>query len=247
MAFTYSAQDAIDFVKKHIKDIPVSSIDAQMCDAVSSLMYIEAFWRWTIQNIPATSIPLVDGTQDYNVPTNIYRMYRGRIVRTDVTPDEYQEIDIVEYLPPDLHPIGPWAIAAVAHDEALGKFRLSQAVSISGSETYELQGDYQINPTKITDANLASTLWFPDQYFMPVFVEGLKWKAYEYADDSRAGNVTIDKNGRRQTTGQAGKFYFGLDVMKQAEDFGTGNASEHPAEPMGVSSMGGIGSIYGAY
>lgn len=223
--------------------MPITSIDAQCCDAVSSLMYIEAFWRWTIQNIAATSIPLVDGTQDYSVPANIYRMFRARIVRTDTTPDQYHEIDVVEYLPPDLVTIGPFALQAMSHDEALGKFRLNQAAAISGSETYELQGDYQINPTKIVDSNLSSTLWFPDQYFMPVFVEGLKWKAYEYADDARAGNVTIDKFGRRQATGQAGKFYFALDVMKQAEDFGSGNASEFPAEPMGVG--GGGFDIYG--
>lgn len=246
MAFTYVPQDAIDFVKKHIKDIPLSSIDSQACDAVSSEMYREYFWRWTIQNITPASIPLVDGTQDYNVPTNLYRMWRARIVRTDTTPDKYNEISVNEFLPPDLTPTSPWAIAAMCHEESLGKLRLAQAVSISGSETYELQGEYQINPTKIDDSNLSSTFWFPDIYF-DVFVEGLKWKAYDYADDSRAGTVQIDKFGRRVATGQAGKYYAKLDAMRMAEDFGTGNANEFPGESMGESSLSGIGSIYGAY
>lgn len=244
MAFTYSAQDGIDLVKKFVKDIPLTDIDAQVCDMVSSLMYVEAFWRWTLQNIPATSIPLVDGQQDYNVPTNLFRLFRARIVRTDTTPDQYQEIDVNEFYSPDLRSTSPRAITGVSHDEPLGKFRLSQAVSIASGETYELQGDYQINPTKITDSTVSSVLWFPDQYF-PVFFEGLKWKAYEFADDSRAGNVTIDRFGHRNATGQCGKFYFALDSMKQAEDFGTGNAAEFPDEPFGVNSLSGIGSIYG--
>jgi hypothetical protein len=233
-------------VKKYIKDLPITAIDAEACDQVSSTMYIEAFWRWTLQNITPASIPLVDGTQDYSVPTNLYRMWRARIVRTDTTPDQYNEIGVKEFLPPDLNPASPWIMRAMCHEESLGKLRLEQAASISTGETYELQGEYQLNPTKITSLTLGDPFWFPDVYF-PVFCEGLKWKLFEYADDARAGTVTIDRHGNRQTTGQAGKFYFALDMMKQAEDFGSGDSSEFPDEPFGVSSFNGMGSIYGAF
>ncbi len=234
MAFTYSPQDAIDHLELHVKDIPVFELDAVMCDAVSSIMYSEWMWRWTITAF--TAIPLVDGQQDYTLPTTLYRLDHARIVRTDTSPDTYlPDLNVAETLSPNLNPCSAYSIRAITHDATTNKLRLERAMSVSTGETWELQGGHQPNHTKIDESTIKSAFWVPDHYFH-VYIEGLKWKLYEYADDSRAGVVTIDRMGNRQAAGQAGKFYMGLDVMRQAEDRGSGNASEYPDEPFGVSS-----------
>lgn len=237
---TYSPADAVALVKAFGHGIPLTAPQANLCDIVNSTVWIFFPWGWSIGTI--LPIPLLDGIQDYSpAETDILRPVRPRIVRTDTTPDEFRELDILDNLAPELTIKGGLdSIQAVGWRSDINKFRFDRAISISGTQTLQLQADYQRAPTKITDNNLTVPFSFPD-HFYGTFVEGLKWKIYQLGDDPRAGNIVIDKRGTVQYTGQLGVFVDSLNVMARTEDLSQGDQFQFPASPMGVSRAIGPG------
>lgn len=243
MPFTLTPQNCIDLVREYGHGIPVSAVDSQIVDLINSKVYTARPWRWTIQQI-SSAITLVDDTQDYNAPTNIYRLTRAFLRRTDITPDQVFPLEPVELLYPNYQKQSHVTITKIALDYPSGQLRLECPPVISGSMVVQIEGDYQPHPTKITDSNLTTNFWFPDQYF-PVMVEGVKWKIYQLADDPRAGNVVVDRAGRRSFTGQLAIFMSELSSMMEAEDFGNGAPVIVPDISLGAKIVGTDVSAYG--
>lgn len=228
MAITYTPNDALTLVRRYLKQIPIAYVDAQVADMIYSTIYRAAFWKGTLVQI-SPSITLLDGIQDYSAPTQLFRLFRARISRTDTSPVESRPLDIREHLEPELTIKGGLeGILAVSHEEALGQLRLDRPPGIGTGVVYKLDGEYQVNPVKITDANLGVNTFLKDEYF-DVFVEGIKWKMYQFADDPRAGGVVIDKRGNAQFTGQYAIFMAALDDMRRTEDAGLGVPVIFPA------------------
>lgn len=193
-----------------------------------------------------TAIALVDGTQDYSLDagnTNVRKLLRLRIVRTDTTPDEYRDLIVRDWLSPDLTPRSYTAIQSAAWEPVGTKIRLETAVSVPSGVTLTINGEYWKNPTKIGDAQLSTAFSFDDEFF-PIFVDGLMWRLYKFVGDDRAGNIQTDRNGRQTYTGQLGVFMDGLYRMAQAEDYGQ-QGSEFPDSPIGESAGAGSAWIYG--
>lgn len=238
MPFTYTYQNHVDFVKAFIRNVPITSIDSQACDAVSNIMYARYPWRFTLKTMSPV-VSLSDGNQDYSgVPSDLYRLVRARIVRTDVTPDEYQELIVKKWIGPELAvPISwPGFRSVCIVDETAAVFRLNAAVNIPSGMTLELHTGYQITPTKIGDVQLAGTCWFPD-HWAQVFQAGLKWKFYEYLDDKRAGSVVI-QGGHMMYTGQLAVFMALLDNMAGVEDSGEGDEAIVPDDALVDATFG---------
>jgi hypothetical protein len=220
VAQTYSWNDVLTLTGKLYKGIPISSVTPLICDMVSSKMWNRAMWKERVANIPATSIPLVSGTQDYSVPTNICSLLRARICRTDVTPNEYYPIDgfqIKEHLEPNLVSRGYPSILSISHESDLGKFRLEAAPYIPSTTTLYLQGEYELNPTKVSATS--QSCWFQDQY-VDVAVKGVAHFGYRIADDPRAGQLQKVEGGKSAYTGMLGEFMAALDDMAADQDFG---------------------------
>lgn len=237
---TFTPQMALDIVRKYARDAPVTSIDYQLCDIVQSIIWNAYPWSWA--QAALTPIALSDGVQDYPPGTEIHIIIRARITRTDTTPDQYNELAIRDYLPPDLTKASMWGIQSVAYEPVGAKIRLERAMSIGAGETYTLNVDHWAGPTQITSEGLETGLTQPDRYFN-VFVEGLKWKLYEYIGDSRAGTIQTDRSGRRAYTGQMGIFMESLADMMRTQDY-AGEGSEFPDTPIGNREPAGW-SIYG--
>lgn len=243
MPFTYTPNDAITLVKSMVKNCPVSAIQIQACDLVNSAMWIAAPFQWTRANI-APSIPLVDGVQDFTVPSQFYRLLSARITRTDITPNYYQELDPIEWIPPELtQKMGYTSQNAICYETTFGMLRLTFPISVPSGVTLQIDGEYQMFPTRITSFTLGTNFWFPDQYF-PVFVDGLQYYFYKFTDDARAGTVQIVR-GQRMYTGQFGVFHDSLLGMCEAEDLKNGQGQEFPAEPFGMSAARAPIGIFG--
>lgn len=223
MPFTYSWQNAITLVSKMVKGIPTSTIDAQVCDMVSGEMYGYFPWSWTVSAFGA--IPLVDGQQDYSNVAGMYRLLRGRLVRTDTTPNQFRDVTVRQTLAPDLDPVGWTAISDISSEEGVGLLRLNRAVSVPTGMTLQIQGEYQVNPTKVTSTGQG--MWFPDEY-LPVACEGLLAWYYRIADDPRF--VT-----------QYGAFKAALSDMAKAEDY-PATMQVFPDDSLGVGQAY-IGSL----
>jgi hypothetical protein len=238
-ASTYSPNDAIALVKGFGHGIPLTVPQANLCDTVNSKLWTFFPWSWSLSTL--TAITLVNNQQDYT-PTdaNILRPVRMRIVRTDLTPNEFRELDVLNNLAPELTRMaGVDSMMAVGWMGNLNKFRFDQNVQVSSGNILQLQGEYQKLPIKITDSNMGTVFPFPD-HFYDTFVEGLKWKIYQLSDDPRAGNVVVNKiNGQIQYSGQLGVFMDSLMVMARTEDLSQGDGFMFPTTAMG--NRGGMG------
>lgn len=236
MPFNYTPANAVTVVREMTKNIPYTAIDSQTCDMINSIMWNFYPFSWTINSLTAVSV--TDGNQDVgSAPADFDHLLRARLVRTDLTPDEFHELNIVTWLAPDLSEVGYQQITSICYEEAENEFRFDRAVDVGTGMTIQLQGEYKNTPTRITDSNLTTAFLFPDHYFQ-VFVEGLLWQAYRYADDPRAGTTQTMRNGQRSYTGQLGIFMDLLFQMAADQDYGAGSMM-HPETPLGVSYPAG--------
>lgn len=231
---TYCPNDAITLVGAYGHGIPLNAVKANLCDIVNSIIWTYYPWSWSLSSL--TAITLVDQTQDYSpTDTNIIRPIRIRIVRTDITPNEFRELDILDNVAPDLSwNIGLENCQCVGWLAGQNIFRLRAAAGITSPITLELQGEYQRQPTKITESNLAIPFSFYDHFYDP-FIELLKWKIYQLNDDARAGSLVADKRGNVTYTGQLGIGMAMLQQMAAIEDLSNGNMFQFPSQPIGVS------------
>lgn len=181
---------------------------------------------------------MVDGTQDYSPPAQIYRLMKASFVRTDTTPNQIAELDIAQDLSVDLSPRSYTSIRCAALQAGFGVIRLESAVSVPTGVTIELQGTVQNNPTKIT--NLSQNLWFDDHTLMEAFVEGINYWSYKLADDPRAGGLVAAPGGKAQYSGQAAAFIAAMDLAASAEDF-PAQETYFPSESIGSGRDSGAG------
>ena len=231
MGYTRTWSDLIGVTGTLLKGMPLTALNTQVCDFISNDMYLEYPWKDTITTIATGTIPLLDGVQDYDSPINIYRLTRAMLVRYDTTPVQFRDLDIVDDNAPNLDPRSYVSIRSCSQQQATGTLRLESAVQVPTGTLLELQGEYQLNPTKI--AALNQGLWFKDQYAQ-VALEGLMYWAYKLSDDTRAGTVQTDAQGRATAyTGQLAIYKAALYRMKMAEDWGTENGL-FPESTMGL-------------
>jgi hypothetical protein len=227
--------------KPFVKNIPLATgnADVMACDFVSSRIASAITWA----PLTTTIVPeaLVDGVQDYSVPVNVYRLLRVRLVNTGVTPNQSIDLNIEESLSPDLTPRSWQAIRACSLEPGVGLLRLESAVQVPSGSTFEIQGEYQINQTKVT--SLSEGMWFDDRY-VHVAVSGLLYYFYKMANMPEAGVLQTDQNsGRSGATGQLGEFIAGIWDMRRSEGGGY-TEQMFPAEPIGAGGFNW--SIFGA-
>jgi hypothetical protein len=243
MPLTYTWSDLITVGSRFGKGIPLQNVSPQICDFVSSDMYIEYPWKETITNTANGVIPLLDSVQDYTASApNISRPLKASLQRTDVTPNENHDLDIVRDLSVNLYPKSYVAIRAMSLQQSVGKFRLESAVNIPSGMQVELRVDFQIDPIKVTGLN--QNLWFHDKYAF-VALEGLLYWVYKLSDDARAGGAASDAFGRiTEYTGQLGNYKGALGRMKNAEEYGFTD-SVFPDQAMGEGQVTNSLNIFG--
>lgn len=217
MAYTYTWGDYITLARKLYHDIPITALDAQVCDMVSSRIWNAYPWQERIQNIPSPGELLVDGTQDYNAPVAIHKLLRARITRTDTTPDYSYPLDVTEHLEPELRKMSHTAIRMISHEPDLGQLRLDAAVQVTSPTVLRLNGEYEIQHTKV--AATTQGAWFKDQH-QEVGVKGLAYWGYRLGDDPRAGTTQTDGEGRVTYTGMLGEWMAAIEEMRKVEDYG---------------------------
>lgn len=242
MPQTYKVSDVSALLEPLLKNVGgLVAITPQLADMVSSEMWGFYPWRVSLANIPAGNIPLVDAVQDYNAPTNIYRLLKVSITRTDTSPNENWELDVARDISVDLISRSYQSIRSACLQPSLGKIRLESAVAVPSGTTMELSGQFQMNAPKITA--LTDQLWFDDQH-MQVFLKGMMYWAYKLSDDGRAGGLVRNRSGQ-VATGQFAEYRGALDQMSENEDYGT-IETIFPGEGMGAGRDTGWGlNIWG--
>src|SRR5438477_1392197 len=123
MGLTYSWSDLITAASRYGKGIPLSTVDAFICDMVSSDMYIEYPWKETITSTTTAPglIPLLNGVQDYSpAAPNISRVLSASLWNTSQTPADVRTLDIMDDLETNLYPRSYLAIRAISLQNGIG-------------------------------------------------------------------------------------------------------------------------------
>src|SRR5271157_450558 len=235
---TYTFTDVMTAVQELVHHIPVTTLQVYACDKINSIIWLFYPWRWTMTAV--APITALNGIQDYaSVPADFHKLTAGRIIRTDVTPNQIQPIKVMGHLEGEVQRQGSInTVQGVSYEPTINSFRLDIPLQVSGGTTYTINLDYQQKPTKIIA--IATTLAPPDQYFN-VTVDGVLWAFYRLADDPRAGAVTINRAGDKQTSGQLGVFMTALEEMRRMEDSGQALDTRYPEEPLGWCRTGNPG------
>lgn len=224
MGQTYAVKDALAVAQKMAKGVPFTGVDMSIADMVNSRIYKAYPWRDTLKSssVAGTSptweeVALTDGNQDFDTGlTDILRITQLWIRRTDTTPNEVRDINVSKNLTIDLIAKSPYAVRSASYQAGINKFRLEAAVQVPSGTSWTLGGEYQPQPTKLTD--VSDTFWFQDEY-LEVFAAGLVYWAYRLSDDSRAG-ASQYQDGKNVYTGALGEWMSAINEMAAAEDFG---------------------------
>lgn len=211
MASTFKPQQAFDYAKTYIKDMPLERLGPAVLDDVHKIMWMAAPWRWTLGSFPVVTV--VTDTQDYSVSVPADFLYLVDAYETDgVKPT--RPLKIEPTLPTTVTLVGQ--VGRVALNGTT--FRLSPKPGTQPSSAPKIISMYKKTAPNITASNQATAgvQIFDDEWFW-VFREGVLWKAYQFADDSRAGSVQVASNGQIQYTGQRATFEAALTFMKANE------------------------------
>lgn len=234
----YQWLDVVTVAQNLVHNIPVAALQIYACDQIASIVHRYYPWRWTVYTVP--SIPAIDGQQDYTaVPSDFSRLLAARIIRTDVTPNQYQPLKVAGHLEVEVQRRGSInTIQSMSFEPSVNSFRLDIPLQVSGTTVYQITGDYQNKPTKVTV--LTNSICPPDEYFNAM-VEGVIWQFYRLADDPRTGTTSINRPGEKQTQGQYGVFMQSLEDMRRAEDAGQALDTRFPENPLGWVRTGNPG------
>lgn len=212
---TFTPAQALQFVKKMLKDMPLETVDASVLDQIHKAIWMAAPWRWTIATLPAITI---SDAVDYVVPSPptdfmyILKAYmtNGSVMRplmpSSALPASGGELQ------------GQPTQIAVSNNSPLTLRIYPPMSSVKAGETWELVVYFKRNAPQVTKANqnTAGILELPDEYFW-VYNEGVLYKAYYYGDDARGGTATVTSQGQIQYTEQLGIFQSALTQMRTAE------------------------------
>lgn len=211
MASTLKPQDAFDYAKHFIKDMPLDKVLPRLVDDVSKLMWMAAPWRWTLGSMPV--ITLASATTDYSVTLPGDFLFLHSAYLTDGT--QVRKLRVEPTLPVAVTLQGqPSRISIINSNTA----RISPKPGSQPSVIPNIISLYKkMAPTiAAKDMNTAGIQGFDDEWFW-VFQEGLLWRAYQYAEDQRAGSAQVSSNGQIAFTGQRAVFEAGLQFMKANE------------------------------
>lgn len=216
MAATIPVIDGIDYAQRYIKNVPLTPVQTKLINEVNTIMWMAAPWRWSLGSLPTFN--LAASTQDYtiNYPADFLYAVDGSIIVSNGDGDE-RDLRVVPTLPTAVGYVGqvnrisyPAAAGAVG-----GTVRVApKPAQVNGTQT--VLGLYKKSPTLYTNATIfTSALPCGDEWFH-VFQSGLLWKAYQYADDGRAGDAVISGE-KMQYNGARGQFEANLQDMMSRE------------------------------
>lgn len=217
MAATYKPTDASAYAKLLVKNMPLGDVEVRILEAISSMIWMAAPWRWTLGSMPA--VTLTANTQDYTVaiPSDFLWLVDPYVASGSNTP---QPLSAEPVLPTDVKVVGqPTKIAVIGTPGGSGTYRVMPKLGSVASPAPQIISLYKKAPPSITAATkgTAGQLVMGDEWFH-VYEAGVLWLAYMYADDQRAGSAQVDPaTGKVMFSGQRAVFEAGILRMKEVE------------------------------
>lgn len=214
MASVRYPYEAVEFAKPFIKGMEtVESVAGIILDSALKELWMEAPWRWTLGTLEV--VTLVANTQDVSlVSTYTDLLYLVHSYITDGV-GANRSLEVVPSLPLDTNLKGqPSQVAFVAGTPQKLRFfpvpppmlQTTKVVSLYKKVCPSIQRTYMYVPGQQV---------FDDEWFH-VYCDLVLYYMYKFADDQRAGGVTMTANGP-QYTGQLAVYKAKVWEMKQRE------------------------------
>lgn len=208
--------NAVKYIKNYGGTQTLNSLDLLAMNAANRRFHLAAPWSWSVGALEEVALEI--GTQDYPLvsePTDFLRLSQ---VRQFVNGKATMTMDIVGNLPATVYSVGA-PTQVTTYDTGTLTYRVWPKPSgfLVGKEPV-LMGDYKRKTTEITSGNksTADILLFPDEYYHVYELLVLHY-AMLYANDMRAGTVTLDGMGRTEATGIIGQALSEINKLRQVE------------------------------
>lgn len=211
----YKPSDAVTYAKTFVKSMPLDStannFTYQMCDYISSTIWMAAPFRWTIGYYGTATVTGAAGT-DYAIsspPSDCLYLEFAYLADGN----QVNDLDCSALIGADSTSIGvPSSVSIIS----AGNIRINPKPPTSYSKALYLH--YKKQRTQITSSNYgtAGALIMDDEWYW-VYQAGILWQAYQYADDARAGQAQVNEKGEITYSGQLGCFRAGIETMRQSE------------------------------
>ncbi len=217
----YRPSSAFKLAKTYVKNMPLEDVQVRILQSALNQFWLAAPWRWTVGVFDP--VTMTAATNDFTIPGSPSDAAVLYLLRAYIDDGQSQK----SLTPEAILPAGttltgnPNKIAYISG--AAPKLRINPVLStlVSGT-TPRLFAWYKKTAPVITKATMATAglLVMPDEYAW-VYEAGVLYYAYLYADDPRAGGVTIQmaKDGQSAPgySGQLAVFMDALARLREAE------------------------------
>jgi len=230
---TYTYQDAVNLASRNIPRSAEDDSAAFLCNLALNEMWRRWDWRESVAELPP--FYLIPNHQDYgppaaSVPSDFAGLRRAWLVQTTSSPAMRQPMKVMGQL--DVTHVRNLP-HAVGYEPSTSSFRIfPRSPDNIGATDYMIDGVYKKRPTKVLATTLTSTSLPFDDVYLNVWLEGLKWAAWNANGDPRAGDAQLMPGGQVVYTGQYGKFLSEVDKMAEHEGIELSTPPLAPAEPL---------------
>lgn len=195
--------------------MPLHDVQVPILNQISTMMWMAAPWRWSIGSLPV--ITLASDTQDYNIALPSDFLYATDAYLADGD-NQFDTLLVEPALPTTVTMVGrPKRISISGTAGGTGTLRVAAKPGTLNTPPSIISMYKKTAPVLTAETlHTAGVLLFDDEWAW-VFEEGVLWQAYQWGDDSRAGTVTVDNQGRVQYNGQRGCFEAALVEMRRRE------------------------------
>lgn len=217
MAQTTKPIEAIEFSKRMIKEMPLENVATEIVNDIHGRIWMASPWSWSLGLIAPITIINGTGSYSFSLPADYLMPEKAYLTSSD-SKEAPRILLPVSIVPSDSAGfVGvPGSFSITGTPGSTGTLTLLPKPAGLGT-TLKVYLVYKKKATRYTPSTIHSTaLQIEDEYFH-VFNDGVLWRAYQYADDQRAGGSAVAE-GRIQHNGQRGQFEASLLQMKATEE-----------------------------
>lgn len=208
--------DAFDYAKNFIGNMDLERMLPRLLDDVSKMFWVYAPWRWSLALLPP--ITLLSNTQDYAITLPADFLYLYDILQLDGKSTRHIKPSAIFPQTGALRAgqAGSAAVMTVSSQTVL-RIDPTPGTIPPGAASQKLISIYKQLAPVIDKETMytAGALLIPDEFFW-VYVEGVLWKAMQWAQDPRAGETQF-QGGQIKYSGQRAAFEAALTTCAQQE------------------------------